>query len=1030
LAEIVLVANLLIAMPLSLAVESAAAQVDIPGSAVDNKKPVKFGVLAFRAKPETAKRWQPLVDYLNQAKLGRHFELEALTYPEMVSAVHNKEVDLILTQPGLYVLLTYREGLLSPLATLTEKNNGYSLANFGGVIVTRANDNSISTIANLRGKRIATSMIDSLGSYQMQAFELLQQNIHLPGDARLIEVGIPQDKAIEALLAGQADAAFVRTGVIESMQKEGKLDLSSLHVLNPQQHSAFPLALSTRLYPEWPLAAMPWTDEELSRRVASAILGLPHGGEVAEAAKIHGFTIPGDYRPIDDLMRSLRLPPFDRQPEISARDIWQQYGNAITLLSLLLAGVLISISFVLHRANRKLKEECTRSEVMTKQLIASDSRFRAIFENVDALAIQGYTPDGTVVYWNHASQNIYGYFVNDAVGASLYDLIIPPEMRHKVEVGVRWMFENRTGVPAERLSLRHKDGHLVDVFSTHVVVETAEHGPLLFCLDVNLTEQVQAENALLESEVRQRIILNALGEGVFGTDTNGCCTFINPAALAMLGLTEDEVLGKNQHVLFHSQRPDGAHYPAIDCPVSQTMRDGKIRRENEWFWRKNGEGFPIRMTVTPKLRDGVISGSVVAFSDITDSERVAQELEQYRNHLEEQVQLRTTELEHARTAAEAANLAKSSFLANMSHEIRTPMNAILGMAHLMRRDGVSSQQADRLDKIDHATQHLLAIINDILDISKIEAGKLTLDEAPVDILKIIGGIIALLDDRIRARGLVLLIESDAFPDRFLGDPTRISQSLINYVGNAIKFTESGSITLRAKRVSEDESTATLRFEVEDTGIGIAPEIVTSLFDAFRQADNSMTRKYGGTGLGLAITKHLARAMGGDAGVNSQPGHGSCFWFTVCLKKNTAFSPSTVTIQHEPLNLSALAGHHLLIAEDEPINREILIDLLSDIGINADFAENGRQAVDLARNHQYDLILMDMQMPEMDGLEATRQIRQLPGCVTVPIVAFTANAFSEDRERCRVAGMTDFLAKPIDPDILFATLLRNLPNKQQ
>jgi ABC-type phosphate/phosphonate transport system substrate-binding protein len=188
LAEIVLVANLLIAMPLSLAVESAAAQVDIPGSAVDNKKPVKFGVLAFRAKPETAKRWQPLVDYLNQAKLGRHFELEALTYPEMVSAVHNKEVDLILTQPGLYVLLTYREGLLSPLATLTEKNNGYSLANFGGVIVTRANDNSISTIANLRGKRIATSMIDSLGSYQMQAFELLQQNIHLPGDARLIEV--------------------------------------------------------------------------------------------------------------------------------------------------------------------------------------------------------------------------------------------------------------------------------------------------------------------------------------------------------------------------------------------------------------------------------------------------------------------------------------------------------------------------------------------------------------------------------------------------------------------------------------------------------------------------------------------------------------------------------------------------------------------------------------------------------------------------------------------------------------------------
>ena len=707
--------------------------------------------------------------------------------------------------------------------------------------------------------------------------------------------------------------------------------------------------------------------------------------------------------------------------------IWSQYGMSITLLSLFVSGILLIIALYFQRNNRRLKEECARAEVLTKQLLANNTRFRAIFENVDALAIQGYTPSGTVVYWNHAAETIYGYSASEAIGAKLFDLIIPPDARQLVMGAVDWMFENRTGIPAERLSLLHKNGHLVEVYSTHVVVETAEEGPLLFCLDVNLAEQAKTENALAESETRQQIILDALGEGVFGTDCDGICTFINPAALTILGFSENEVLGNNQHLLFHSRHPDGSPYLASECPVFQTMKDGRERRTEEWFWRKSGECFPIRMTVTATLHKGTITGSVVAFADITEIVRTAQELRQYRNHLEEQVQLRTTQLEDARTAAEAANRAKSAFLANMSHEIRTPMNAILGMAHLMRREGVSSQQADRLDKIDHAAQHLLTIINDILDISKIEAGKLILEQVPVDIPEILSGIVTLLDERIRSRGLVLLIESDNFPELFLGDPMRITQSLINYTSNAIKFTETGSITVRAKRLKENEITATLRFEVEDTGIGINPETVGMLFDAFKQADSSTTRKYGGTGLGLAITKHLAQAMGGDAGVDSQPGHGSCFWFTVCLKKNTVYSALTVTDQKEALPLEFLAGHHVLIVEDEPINREIAGEFLDDVGISCDYAENGLNALDLVRNNHYDLILMDMQMPVMDGLEATRQIRLLAGCSALPIVAMTANAFAEDRERCRVAGMTDFMSKPIDPDALFTILLRNLPD---
>ena len=1020
LAEMLVVSFLLLANPAYSASEIVA---------VDTQKPVKFAVLAFRPKPEMLARWQPLIDFLNQAQLGRHFDLEVLTYPELSAAVHARQIDFILTQPGHYIALTHREGLLSPLATLVENEADHALANFGGVIVTRADNAAISTIANLRGKQIATSSIGSLGSYQMQALELLQQGIHLPADARIIETGQPQDKAIQALLAGTADAAFVRTGVIEAMQREGKLDASQLHILNPQTVSNFPFVLSTRLYPEWPVAAMPWTDEDLARRVAAAILALPHGGVVANATKIHGFTIPGDYRPVDDLMRRLRLPPFDAAQEITAADIWAKYGVILALLALLATALLLSISFVLYRANRRLKSEKERSAQATQQLKASESRFRSIFEDVDALAIQGYLIDGTIIYWNHASEIIYGYSADEALGKSLFDLIIPPPMRSEVETAVRWMFNHRAGVPAKRLRLIDKERQLVEVFSTHVVTETAEHGVAMFCLDINLADQARVESALVESEARQRVILEGLGEGVFGTDTNGICTFINPAALAMLGFTEDEILGANQHQLFHFKHRDGADYPSAQCPVRLTALDGKTRRVREWFWRKNGEGFPIQLTVTPKLRNGVLSGTVVVFSDISENVRIAEELDHYRNHLEEQVRLRTTQLEEARSAAEAANRAKSAFLANMSHEIRTPMNAVLGMAHLMRRDGVSSQQAERLDKIDHATQHLLAIINDILDISKIEAGKLTLEQAPVDVREILHGVTNLLDERIRSRGLALLLESDDFPECYLGDPTRITQSLINYVANAIKFTERGSITLRARRLADDESSATLRFEVEDTGIGIPPEIRASLFDAFKQADSSTTRKYGGTGLGLAITRHLAQIMGGDAGVDSEPGRGSCFWLTVKLKKNQAFLPSTATNQDQPIELALLAGWRILVAEDEPINQEIAHELLTDIGVLVDLANNGRQALEMAATTRYDLILMDMQMPEMDGLEATRQIRLLPGQKNLPIVAMTANAYAEDRERCRVAGMTDFLSKPVDPDLLFATLLRHLSKRQ-
>ena len=399
--------------------------------------------------------------------------------------------------------------------------------------------------------------------------------------------------------------------------------------------------------------------------------------------------------------------------------------------------------------------------------------------------------------------------------------------------------------------------------------------------------------------------------------------------------------------------------------------------------------------------------------------------------LELRVANRTAELDRLKAEAENANLAKSMFLSNMSHEIRTPMNGIIGNAHLMRRAGVTSEQAQRLDTIDKSAQHLLGVINDILDISKIEAGKFELEEVPVDISSLLANVSSILSERAHANNIRLLIETEHWPIHLLGDPTRLHQALLNYATNAIKFTEKGSVTLRAVMQNESIDSVQLRLEVQDTGIGITPETIGRLFSAFEQADNSVTRKYGGTGLGLAITRRLAELMGGEAGVESTPGVGSTFWFTVKLKKSME---KTARLTAAEVNAEALIrkhyqGHRILVADDEPINREIALMLMEDIGLVVDTAEDGAVASAMAQKTVYAAILMDMQMPNLNGLEATQQIRQLAGYRNTPIIAMTANAFAEDKARCLTAGMNDFLIKPFNPNDLYAILWLSLSRQE-
>ena len=413
-------------------------------------------------------------------------------------------------------------------------------------------------------------------------------------------------------------------------------------------------------------------------------------------------------------------------------------------------------------------------------------------------------------------------------------------------------------------------------------------------------------------------------------------------------------------------------------------------------------------------------------TDISRQRRDTLELERYRHHLEELVQARTAELAEATQAAQAASLAKSAFLANMSHEIRTPMNAIIGLTYLVRRDTREPEQQERLKKVADAAEHLLSVINNVLDFSKIEAGKMQLDRAEFSVAQVLDSITSMVAPRAAEKQLRL--EIDIPPElgarTLVGDAQRISEVLLNFAGNAVKFTEAGRVRLGARVLQESGQSVQLRFEVQDSGIGISEEVQARLFQDFEQADSSTTRRYGGTGLGLAICRRLATLMHGEVGVHSAPGRGSLFWFTVLVEKplGQARAPLALSRSHVAQELQqSFAGTRVLLAEDNAVNQEVAVALLGSAGLEVDVAGDGQQAVQMIEQRDYALVLMDVQMPVMDGLDATRAIRRSPRGRDIPILAMTANAFAEERQRCLDAGMNDHVAKPVVAEQLFTTL---------
>jgi signal transduction histidine kinase/DNA-binding NarL/FixJ family response regulator/HPt (histidine-containing phosphotransfer) domain-containing protein len=431
--------------------------------------------------------------------------------------------------------------------------------------------------------------------------------------------------------------------------------------------------------------------------------------------------------------------------------------------------------------------------------------------------------------------------------------------------------------------------------------------------------------------------------------------------------------------------------------------EAKEYRAEKRYIRKDGAEVWCDLTVNMVLdAAGRPELAVAVLKDIGEAKRVREELS------------------HAKERAEKANSAKSVFLANMSHEIRTPLHNIIGLAQLLRRDVSDAAQRQRLDNLCNSSEHLLSVVNDVLDLSKIETDHLVLDDSDFHMGHVLDRVVLVVTDSAKNKGLDLVIDVEPLVRAAIlrGDAFRLGQVLINLLANAIKFTERGTVTLRVACLDEGSDSLHLRFSVMDTGIGIAPEDQTRLFAAFEQADSTTTREYGGTGLGLTISDRLVREMGGEISIESRIGAGANFRFEIVLARGTQVQEDDVLESSTPVKFY---GSRVLVAEDNALSRELIRQMLSDLGCDVDLAKDGNEALDCASKYVYDLILMDMQMPRLDGLAATQAIRQLPEHWSTPILAVTANVFAEEKAQCLRAGMNGHLTKPLTPESLMREL---------
>jgi PAS domain S-box-containing protein len=708
---------------------------------------------------------------------------------------------------------------------------------------------------------------------------------------------------------------------------------------------------------------------------------------------------------------------LDRWEVLSAEDSETVFAldvanrrNRVFAVLLCAAGIVLAVLLLqtiwLRRA-RRAAESASHARAGSEQalLLEVDSRRRAeqtleartvlldTFIQTSPIGILVHDENREITIVNPAFCETFGYAQEECVGRKLEDLILDSE-----DGETFWNNHRRVidGAILHRiLKRRRKDGRLVDV-ELHVrrfMIEGKYRGA--FGLYQDITKRVEADRALRHSEEVFRMLSAASPIGIFRSDKDGLPVYGNEKLEQITGFPMHGGAARGEHI-----HPDDRER-AIANWANAVSRGECL--EHQYRWRKpTGEVVWLEAHSRPiQGSDGSLQGFVGVVEDVTAAREAHERMRE------------------AKEAADAANRAKSEFLANMSHEIRTPMNGVIGMTALLMQTPLTSEQREFAETIRTSGEALLRIINSILDFSKTDAGKLSLEMIDFRVYDKVREIIRMLTPEAQSKGVPIVCGlGPGVPIEVRGDPGLFGQVLTNLIGNAVKFSDSGEVQVNISLVNEALPATVLRFTVADRGIGIAPEALSRLFSPFTQADSSTTRKYGGTGLGLAISRRIVETMGGEIGVESQLGAGSTFWFTVPVEQ--PIRPAAVGVQSTPAKPEAAdvssrnRPASILLAEDNLVNQKVALLQLRKLGYAAEAVANGREAICRLSSHHYDVILMDCQMPEMDGYEATRAIRaHQNGCSKTPIVALTASARDEDRDRCLAAGMDDFLSKPLD-----------------
>ncbi|ROZ61523.1 PAS domain S-box protein [Ramlibacter sp. WS9] len=681
-----------------------------------------------------------------------------------------------------------------------------------------------------------------------------------------------------------------------------------------------------------------------------------------------------------------------------------------------------------------IQRDVTQRKQTENALRDSNEKFFQLAENIadvfflrspDMKELQYLSPAFETI-WGRPRESLYA-------NPDQWALAIVPEDRERVQAAFQSLTRDAPSISADYRMMR-PDGDMRWIHVRGFQVRDAE-GRVVRLAGVakDITARREAEQALRESEKHFRL-LNDLSEA---TRPLADPAQIMAASARLLGqhlgasrCAYADVDGDGERFTILHDYTDGCastvgnyHLSLFGARAVATLESGQtliIRDVQAELLPGEGadmfKAIGINAIVTcPLIKNGALR-AMMAVHQTTARDWTAAEIAIVREVVERcwaTIERRATEerLRESKQLAEAASQAKSDFLANMSHEIRTPMNAIIGMSHLALRTELTPRQRDYLDKLQNSSKHLMGIIDGILDFSKLEAGRLGIEKIEFTIESLLADITQPLAAKCRAKGLALALDvAPDVPQSLVGDRRRLAQVLANFADNAVKFTTTGQIVISAAVLPGSDEGVVLRFAVEDTGIGLTNEEASRLFQSFQQADMSSTRRFGGTGLGLATSRKLAELMGGEVGVQSHAGVGSTFWCNVKLGLGTTATESLADI-------TSIAGARVLLVEDNDINQIVATHMLEEAGLVVDVAENGQIALDMLANDTWDLVLMDMQMPVMDGITATAEIRRMARHRGLPIVAVTANVMPQDRQRCMAAGMNDFLAKPIEPDQL-------------